>query len=174
MEFAFFALLAAVSVLGGWGMAGMAAALLHETAHVAAALMKGYAPEKIRFCASGVCMTIPERAKCASIFAAGPAANIIAAVIVLPFLPDFSAANLALAVINMFPAPPLDGGEIFLMAAAKRFAPEKADKITLAVSLCALVPLLTLGIYILIISKGNFSLLVICLWLFAVIYKNYI
>jgi len=174
MDFSFFALIAAASVIGSWSMWGIAAALLHELAHVAAASACGYFPEKIRFCASGLSMTLPEHAKNTAIFAAGPAANIAAALLSLSCMPHFAAANIALAAMNLFPVPPLDGGELMMLLLGKRFSAPKAEKTGLFISVVSLTLFLTLGIYILLRSKGNFSLLAIGLWLFVMVYRNYV
>lgn len=174
LRFPFFALLAVSAMFGEWSFWALVAALLHEMGHLAAVLILGGSPERIETGAAGLCITIPERYRTAPIFAAGPVANILTAVVFAPLSPRFAAINIIMGLMNLFPTPPLDGGKLMQLILQKTANQKTADRIEAAVSFSALAVLLTAGIYILLRSKGNFSLLLVGLWLFYKLMRNYI
>jgi len=74
-------------------------------------------------------------------------------------------SNLALLGINILPIRALDGGsalEAFLSMCMNR---ERAEKVTAAVSLFFLIPLVFLGFLFVFRSRYNFSLLILSLFL---------
>lgn len=174
LRFPFFALLAVSAMFGEWSFWALIAALLHEIGHLAAVLILGGSPERIETGIAGLCIFIPERYRTAPVFVAGPAANILTAVIFAPLSPRFAAINIIMGLMNLFPAPPLDGGELMQLLLQKISNRKTADRLEAAVSFSALAVLLTAGIYILLRSKGNFSLLLVGLWLFYKLMRNYI
>lgn len=174
LRFPFFVLLAVSAMFGEWSFWALVAALLHEMGHLAAVLILGGSPERIETGAAGLCICVPERYRTAPVYFAGPAANILTAVVFAPLSPRFAAINIIMGLMNLFPTPPLDGGELMQMLLQKFANQKTADRLAIAVSFSALAVLLTVGIYILLRSEGNFSLLIVGLWLFYKLIRNYI
>lgn len=183
INFYFFALLTVSSLIDDSGMlsSGIFAAALHELGHIAAMrVLCGSLPEEIRLSALGLrmkCPPTPSGWRWAAVASAGAAANCAGALIAAA-LPgcglSFAGANIALAAINMLPVEPLDGGEILRTALYSRLSPDTAESVSLAVSAAVLIPLAALGVWILLDSPGNFSLLILSLWLLAGVAARYI
>ena len=138
------------------------AALIHETAHIVAFFAYGERIEKIRLMPFGVSVSLRSAADVTcrkEIFAAlaGIAANL--AVGGISFLLGktenilgadfFAACNLALAFINLVPV--------------------LARKVSIIVSFVFLVPLSVCAVVLVVKTGYNFSLLMICAYLFAYI-----
>ena len=96
----------------------LAAALLHESAHLLVIALTGQKPERLRISAAGLCLHIQAAALCPArsfvlILCAGPAANLLAAAgLALCGFPESAAANLSLAVFNLLPFRCTDGGSL--------------------------------------------------------------
>lgn len=69
--------------------------------------------------------------------------------------------NLILGTLNLLPVCPLDGGQLFCLFLSRRFSPKTALLIETLASIAVLIPLFTLGTFLLLQSR-NFSLLVFC------------
>ncbi|MCL2486514.1 MAG: site-2 protease family protein, partial [Oscillospiraceae bacterium] len=91
-----------------------------------------------------------------------------------PSVISFAAANLFIGIVNLIPAKGLDGGEV-LFGILLRMTPVKnAEAIATAVSLLCAAPAVAAGLYVLSRNPGNFSLLMVGLWLIAGVIKEYI
>lgn len=186
ISFYFFAAAAAAAIFDRSGIffCGLAAASFHEAGHLAAIIISRFArvrsidilPFGIRISASGNTCT-------PSIILSGAAANILFAAISAAaayFLPksdialQLCAANICLAACNIMPVEPLDGGIFLRYMLEGRFPPHTADRIVFAVSLCFLILLTTAALFVLLRSRGNFSLLMLCLWLLAGVLRRYL
>lgn len=158
------------------------AALIHETAHIVAFLAYGERIEKIRLMPFGVSVSLRSAADVTcrkEIFAAlaGIAANL--AVGVISFLlrktenilgaDFFAACNFALAFINLVPVLPLDGGRALYFFLLKKSTPLAARRVSIIVSFVFLVPLSVCAVVLVVKTGYNFSLLMICAYLFAYI-----
>lgn len=179
LSFYFFALLAAFFVFEPDGAAGAGAlsAVIHESGHLAAMLLsEGVSVDRISV---GVCgLRIQSRNAALSrpwpiICVAGVIANLCAFIVIslLLLLIDSSfcrilaSANLLLGALNLLPVEAMDGGQLLRILLCKRLPPERCDAILFGVSLCFLIPLSIAGLLLLINTRYNFSLLILCMFL---------
>ena len=77
-----------------------------------------------------------------------------------------SGVSLSLSLFNLLPALPLDGGRIAKAIVMSRFDVIKGERIMGALNMAVVCILLIAGIYIFAVTKRNFTLLVVALWLF--------
>jgi len=163
---------------------GIAAAAVHESGHILAIwLCRGCFLREINIGALGIRITAGGRSFRPVIILAGVTANLVLTLLSLPFLSfepyrdyviELIAANLCLAACNILPVEPLDGGSLLRYFTELKLSQETADKVVFIVSLCAIVPLAAAGLFAVMQSRGNFSLLILCLWLLAGILRRYI
>ena len=105
--------------------------LVHELGHLLFLRLCGVSVCGIRV---GVCgavietgwMTYGKEIVCA---AAGPAVNILAGAAVLGAAAEFGLVNLALAIVNLLPLYPMDGGRILRAILLLRCSQERAERI---------------------------------------------
>ena len=176
----FTAVLAALLLLdkSGAAAAGIAAAALHEGAHLLAMRALRCTPREIRFTPFGVdiirpCPVNRSYRKDALISLCGPLANLAAGLPAL-FAGDsgffyFTAANLILFVMNILPIGPLDGGQALYALFCCKWSSEKAAKTVSVLSFFALTPLAVFGFVVLFRSRYNFSLLLVCVYLMVLL-----
>ena len=99
----------------------------------------------------------------------GAAVNLALAAACAPFKGFFWQANLALGCFNLLPVESLDGGRLTTLILTRLFS-ERSARIALNVtSFVILLPLMTAGIYTVLRSEYNYSLLMISLYLVAVL-----
>lgn len=104
---------------------------------------------------------------------AGPLTNLLLFLLILPFalflrtkgLWYCAFANLLLALINLFPIYPLDGGRMLSCILAPRLDPSARHKALQIIGLCAILPLLGIAFWQFLSSGYNLSLLLICIYL---------
>lgn len=177
----FFFVVVAVLLLfdrSGVAAAGLAAAALHECAHLASMRAFRCLPEQIRFTAFGVDIVRPSRPdrgylRDAVISLSGPAANLAAAALISLF-PGSTARNLALAnftlfAFNVLPVGPLDGGQALYSLLCLRWEPDTAARAVGVASFVFLTPVAAAGFLVLFRSPGNFTLLLVCGYLMALL-----
>lgn len=176
----FAAVLAALLLLdrSGAAAAGIAAAALHEGAHLFTMRVFRCVPEEIRFNAFGIDIVRPcginrSYRKDALISLAGPFANLAAGLPALLFGGSgtslFASANLLLFLVNILPIEPLDGGQALYFLLCRRESSEKAAKAVSVLSFVTLTPLAAMGFFVLFRSRYNFSLLLACVYLTALL-----
>lgn len=150
----------------------MAAALLHELGHLLMLLLCGLrvrgislrlfdvqiAADSPHGFADDLCVTL-----------GGPAANLLLAAALTPTGSFFGYANLALGCFNLLPVLSLDGGRLLSLLLSLRFDARICDRAVKIVSFVILLPLLTVGIYTLLRSGYNYSLLFASLYLTAIL-----
>lgn len=178
-----FFFLAVIAVLllndkNGIASSGIAAAALHECAHLITMHAFKCTPHKIRFTAFGIDIQKPYTVgrsylKDALISLSGPAANLIAACLsylacgLRPYY--FFAANILFFIFNILPIEPLDGGQALYALLCIKCKPYTAQKIVSAISFFVLLPLAACSFFVLIRSGGNFSLFLVCCYLMAML-----
>ena len=126
---------------GGLFFPFLFAAVLHECGHITCLYLLGAEPQRLSVGLSGAELCIgrlpPSReALCA---AAGPAVNLLCAPVFFGLFPRFAAMSLLLALSNLLPVFPLDGGRILCA-----FFPRVGE----AVSVCTQMLLFGFGIYL--------------------------
>ncbi len=153
-------------------------AFLHELGHLSVLVFAKEKPKKIVFTPFGIrierrtnkSLTFTEEALCAFM---GPAVNIALAVVFFFLKKEkFFTINLALALLNLLPCEPLDGGKILENLLKTKLTEEKADKILITVSCISVFPVAVLGFLVLLKSRYNFSLLLISFYLIFFIVKK--
>ena len=105
----------------------------------------------------------------AMIASAGVMTNFFFAAVCYPFLPMMSLSHLAIGIFNLLPMDSLDGGRLLLLWLTRRLSAFAAERILKAVTFVFLTPILCCGIYVLLHTKYNYSLLAVSLYLLTVL-----
>lgn len=159
------------------------ALILHEMAHYYLAKSKGYSIKSIRLDLLGMKLSVSENIDKNDRFwiaLAGPALNFLLCIVccamwwVLPesfyFTSTFFQANLMLAVFNILPVQPLDGG-VMLNSLLSKVNRNKADKISFVVNIVFVV-----GFFVLFVlscdSEPNFILLIFAIFFIFNLFAN--
>ena len=161
---------------------GILAALIHELGHISAMLVKKCRPQKISFSAFDISIVDKTRVKRSYnddlfILIAGPLSNIIFCAILFciykfcgcEWLIKPIYENIFIAFFNILPIESLDGGQIFFNLLCRKLTAKTATNFTILISFMVLMPIAVLGFYILIVSKYNFSLLLLSCYLMAIL-----
>ena len=82
------------------------------------------------------------------------------------------ASNLAVAAFNLLPVGNLDGGRIVRVLCARYLNPGLVPVISRLISFAVLVPLSALAVFLLLRGDGNFTLALICGYLFIIVARN--
>lgn len=178
----FFPILAA-SILGRFSMLfaiSFASAILHELAHVAAALrlkvpISGVEIQPFGICARLKASIIKNPVHEAAVAICGPGASLI-----LAFAARFAAnafpkygeyltyayiCNIAMAILNLLPALPLDGGRLLRSALTYLFGAVPAYNFVLGLSRTVVAVLIAISTYMTITASFNFSFILITAFL---------
>lgn len=154
------------------------AAMLHEGGHAAMMRLYGTTLSQVRFTPFGIDMvkagnTDRSYRRDAAISFAGPVVNIAVALICTAFhfegLTYFISANWVFAVFNLLPIEPLDGGQALYSLLCIKWNTDQAARVVSVVSFAVLTPLAVLGFVTLFHSPGNYSLLLVCAYLMALL-----
>lgn len=162
LHYSFFLLLLVIIYSGNIGFAASSAlfSFLHEFAHKMTAVRLGYVPEKISFGLFGGVLHIRDGfvkpVDELLIHLSGPFFNILMAFLLygcyiyfyLPVLEPVIIANAVLALFNLMPFYPLDGGKITDLYLAIFLGYGRSQKISRTFSLIFSVFLFLLGIYL--------------------------
>ena len=107
------------------------------------------------------------------ITAAGPLANFVLFAYYYHFDVKFAWVNLFIGAFNLLPAANLDGGQILYLILSKRLSFKTTANIITIITICVSAILFFAGILVLLESKYNFSLLLICFYLIlSLFYKQ--
>ncbi len=155
---------------GGMALWCLAASAMHEMGHFAALLLCGGRPALIAVGIFGVRVEQDRHAplgygKNLVVSLTGPAVNALSCLLLLlcgaadtaPFM-----VHGTMAMMNLLPVEPLDGGQALFCALAPHMDEPKAERIVLAVSVLTILPLAAAGFYVLLRSGYNISLLAVC------------
>jgi len=82
------------------------------------------------------------------------------------------ASNLAVAAFNLLPVGNLDGGRIVRILCARCLSPGLASAISKLISFAVLVPLSAIAAFLLLRGNGNFTLALVCAYLFLIVARN--
>ncbi len=99
----------------------------------------------------------------------GPVMNLLCFLLFRPLDMKLSLPHLALGVFNLLPVMSLDGGHLLVITLERRFSPRVSGTLLRITTFLFILPLMTAGIYILLNSGYNYSLLAISLYLTAVL-----
>ena len=150
----------------------------HEAAHVLTAKLFGLNVESIDITPMGQAARIPglngtPPLKRLVIILSGPFLNIIIAVICMIFSFQTAAAiNWAIALWNLLPSPPLDGGRLLLLVLDFFFGFSLANKICRVISMIISVLLICAGFARTILFPYDISLLFAAFYLFKLSKKE--
>jgi len=100
----------------------------------------------------------------------GPLMNLLLAAAFLPIDRTFCCANLALGAFNLLPVMTLDGGRLLRLMLCRRLRERTAERVMKTVTFLIALPLMTAGIFVLLRSGYNYSLLIVSLYLMAVLF----
>jgi len=183
ISFFFAAGVTAMLVLDESGTAAMtlAACFAHECGHLGCLILCGETPSRVSLAvfgmridrARGLSLSLWQEA---AVAAAGPLVNLLFALLSLPlWCGGFFAMripfgiNLALALFHSLPIEPLDGSRVlYFLLCRRRDEPAAAHSVTL-LSYALSVPLVLCGVFVLVKSGYNFTLLALGIYLFLML-----
>lgn len=103
----------------------------------------------------------------------GPFTNIITFLLFYFINTTYSYINLFVGLFNLLPSKSLDGGQLLYLILSKFINESKVKLIIDILTILFSAPLFLVGIFILLKSKYNFSLLFICIYLIlSIFYKD--
>lgn len=148
-----------------------AAAIVHELGHLAAMAALGAQVQGLRICGAGLEIRYActlSHARDALVAFAGPAVNLLVSALcsyltVAGLFPEetylFSGAGIALGLFNLLPAAPLDGAGILYGLVCFHTDPVCAQRTVDATTLACGIGMCALGLYILLKTRYNISML---------------
>lgn len=167
---------------GGMVFHAIFATIIHELGHICAMILKGYKPYEIECRAFDIKIVDAKRARTSYkddifILSMGACFNFLYAVVLFVMYKTFRLdillnpiwENIFLGLFNLLPIESLDGGQILYSVLCRKLGVKAAIDITCMVSFVFLFPIAVVGFYMLLVSKYNFSLLIISCYLIALI-----
>lgn len=151
--------------------------LLHELGHLVTGITIGLKVKKINIHISGLSVEFENYGKQRNankivIDIAGPLINIIALIIAIIIKQEEIAyINLLLAIVNLLPIYPLDGGQILRTLLRKRFTYKETINFIESISQYTLIILTAIASCYLLIGK-NIGIFIAILYLWAIIFKE--
>lgn len=151
--------------------------LLHELGHLVTGITIGLKVKKINIHISGLSVEFENYGKQRNankivVDIAGPLINIIALVIAIIIKQEEIAyINLLLAIVNLLPIYPLDGGQILRTLLRKRFTYKETINFIESISQYTLIILTAVASCYLLIGK-NIGIFIAILYLWTIIFKE--
>lgn len=155
------------------------AAFIHELGHLIVMAFCGVKAERITIYPFGLDIRTATSAKSYRheifIKSAGILANCAVTLICIPFADNlyisfFIYSNLLLAAVNLMPINSLDGGDILENFMLMYINPLTVGKVMKTISFVFIVILWIIAVYLLFYTNYNFSLFVMCVYLFTSIF----
>ena len=168
LRFSFAAVCTFLLLLRGGAETTLPAVLLHEAGHLAAMALLHRAPGRIVFHAFGIDMEeggLQSYRSDGLISLSGPLSNLCAGLLLLPFWKRFALLNMMMGVFHLLPVFYLDGGRCAYSFLCAKREKEKAEKVLYVLSFVTLFAVGTGAFCVLIYAKGNFSLLLLWVYL---------
>lgn len=168
----FFIAVAAWLTLDASGTAALCllASFLHEGGHILVLLLLGRNPKEVTIGACGIRLVPDDRplgyGQQTLVLLAGPLVNVCTAALLLACggMSIAVAAHLLLGLFNLLPIEALDGGQSLRCVLAMRFGDESASRAVRVVSVVVLLPLATVGFFLLL-RGNNFTLFAVSIYL---------
>lgn len=135
----------------------LAAMTVHELAHAAVLLLLGGGIESVRLSFAQVELRtglLSDRTELWST-AAGPGINLLCGWLFRRWMPAFAAVSLLLALFNLLPVWPLDGGRVLRCALLARLPVVQAEHVSEIVSFASCGVLLLAGLVLTFIKKAG-------------------
>ena len=151
LRFGFFAVLAVLLTLDGGVhvLPALLAVAVHETGHILAAKLCGMQIKSVTFGALGIHMAGETASvgdfRRAVVSLAGPFANLLSFLLLLPLPRAYSAVQLTLFAFHVLPAVPLDGGTALYCLLRGTFSEKTAERTITVSSVLLALTLGTLG-----------------------------
>ena len=158
----------------GGAVYSICAAAFHECGHLLLMWLYRDRPKKITFGVYG--MRIEQRQCVGTSYAqtfwiafAGPLSNLLLGTVFLPARNTLAAAvNFALALFNLLPIRPMDGGQMLYALLCRCHSQTCADRVCKKIAVCGLIPLTAMGVYALV-RGGNYSLFLSSLYVVSLL-----
>ena len=151
----------------------LSAALLHELGHILMMRLYRVSVRSVRIRIFDVLIEAGEAPSFSAdvwITLGGVLMNFLCFALLFPFCRAWSLPHLMLGVFNLLPVISLDGGYLLTICLQRRFSPLVCNRLLSVLTIVFLVPLFTAGLYLLLNSGYNYSLLAISLYLLAVLF----
>ncbi|MBQ8001646.1 MAG: hypothetical protein IJ298_10740 [Ruminococcus sp.] len=82
---------------------------------------------------------------------------------------DFAICNLCIGIFNLLPVRTFDGGQLIYNALLRKYSLKATEIVTNILTVLIVIPLATAGFYILLISKFNYTLLIVAIYTVSII-----
>lgn len=155
-------------------------AFVHELGHLLAGVALGLKPKTLKIMPFGISIifnTYQEKKELAKknfiIAIAGPMVNIIIAVIalILKLSIEIVYANILIAIFNLFPIYPLDGGRMIKSILFQKYEEKIVDKYVIKISNAVLI-IFTMISSIMILYLQNIAILFVVVYLWIVVIRE--
>ena len=149
------------------------AAALHELGHVLMTLVFRVPVKRIRVRLFDVLIEADDAPTLAAdvwITLGGVLMNFFCFAVLYPLAPAWAMPHLMLGVFNLLPVLSLDGGHLLTILLQRRFSPVVCRNVLRILTFVFLLPLFTAGLYLLLNSGYNYSLLAISLYLTVILF----
>ena len=153
-------------------LACFAAALLHEAGHILMIRLCGVRLSGLRLRLFDVLIEADEPPTFRAdvlITLGGAAMNLIRGAALCPFSLRWGVPHLVLGLFNLLPVMSLDGGHLLSICLLRRVSVRAADIAVRVTTVVFILPLMTAGLYMLLSSGYNYSLLLTALYLAALL-----
>ncbi len=144
--------------------------LVHEAGHLIAMFLCKCSPDSLEISVFNIKIVHNNRpnvklTKDIFITLSGPLFNFLACLIFLNININFAYVNLFIGLFNLLPSKSLDGGQLLYLILSRYFLPKRINLIIDILTIIVSLPIFFVGTMILILSKYNFSLLFIGVYL---------